>query len=75
MAGTALNKRDDAMSDGATRATRVEYNKLVADVDAAITTINEIITAAATNIAAVAAVTPAAAATAALVKDQNGVAT
>jgi hypothetical protein len=63
MAGTTVNKRDDAMSDGATRQLRLEYNKALDDIELlraqlalTMTKVNAIITAAATNIAAVAAV-------------------
>ena len=34
MAGTTVNRRDDAMTEGATRQLRVEFNKLVDDVEA-----------------------------------------
>ena len=34
MAGTTVNRRDDAMTDGTTRQLRVEFNKLVDDVEA-----------------------------------------
>ena len=75
MAGTTINKREDAMRDGTTRATRVEFNKLVADVDLVVDKVNAIILAAATDIAAVAALDDAAAALAAVVEDQDGEAT
>lgn len=75
MAGTTTPKRDDAMVDGATRAVRLQYNVAVDDLDALRTKVNAIITAAATNIAAVAAVPAAAAIAAAKVADQNGTTT
>lgn len=33
MAGTTTNKRDDVMQDGATRQVRLEFNKLVDDLE------------------------------------------
>jgi hypothetical protein len=90
MAGTTTPKRDDAMADGATRAVRLQHNVLVDDAELlraqlalTMTKVNAIITAAATNIAAVAAV-PALTLTtvdtaadllAAKVADQDGVTT
>lgn len=75
MAGTTTPKRDDAMLDGATRAVRLQHNVAVDDLDALRTKVNAIITAAATNIAAVAAVPAAAAIAAAKVADQDGTTT
>jgi hypothetical protein len=63
------------MTDGATRAVRLQLNVAVDDLDALRTKVNAIITAAATNIAAVAAVPAAAAIAAAKVADQDGTTT
>jgi hypothetical protein len=63
------------MAGGTIRATRIELNKAVDDLDALRTKVNAIITAAATNIAAVAAVPAAAAIAAAKVADQDGTTT
>jgi hypothetical protein len=73
MAGTAVNRKGQSPVGTAARAVIGAHNKVVVDLDALRTTINAIITAAATNIAAVAAVTPAVAITAFLVKDAEGV--
>lgn len=73
MAGTAVNRKVTAAVGSATRANTGSHNKAVVDLDALRTTINAIITAAATSIAAVAAVTPAGAITSFLVKDAEGV--
>jgi hypothetical protein len=90
MAGTTVPERDDAMADSTTRQVRLEHNRLIDDVELlraqlalTMTKANAIITAAATNIAAVAAV-PALTLTtvdtaadllAAKVADQDGVTT
>jgi hypothetical protein len=63
------------MAGGTIRATRLELNKAVDDLDALRTKVNAIITAAATNIAAVAAVPAASAIAAAKVADQDGTTT
>jgi hypothetical protein len=75
MAGTTVAARSDGMAGGTIRATRIELNKAVDDLDALRTKVNAIITAAATNIAAVAAVPAAAAIAAAKVADQDGTTT
>ncbi len=78
MAGTTINKRDDVMPDGATYNLRLQYNKLVDDVEAiraAFATLATKLNADAgvtdTNYASVSAGTL----TAAKVADQNGVTT
>lgn len=61
-------------AEGAVRDTTIDHNALVADVALIRTALNAVITAAATSLAAIAAVTPAAAATAKEVGDDQGTA-
>ena len=65
MAGTTVPERDDAMPESTTRQVRIEFNKAIDDLELlraqvalTQTKVNALITAAATNIAAVAAVPP-----------------
>lgn len=71
----ATHSRDNAgLTGNAVRATVIDHNALVADVALIRTAVNAIITAAGTSLAAIAAVTPAAAATATEVGDETGTA-
>ena len=72
MAGTTVLGLNTASTEEATAKLRLEFNKAVDDLDALQAKVNAIITAADTDLAAVAAVTPAVAVVAAKVADQFG---
>jgi len=78
MAGTTINKRDDVMVDGATYNLRLQYNKLVDDLEtlrAAFATLVTKMNADAGITDANYASVAAGSLTAAKVADQNGVTT
>jgi hypothetical protein len=72
MAGTTVPARRTGLDGSDVETLRLQYNKSVADLDLIQAKINAIITAAATNIAAVAAVAALGSITAAKVADNNG---
>lgn len=72
MAGTTVSGWNQSHYDSVEQKVRLQHNVAVDDLDALRTTVNAIITAAGTDLAAVAAVTPAAAIATAKVADQLG---
>jgi hypothetical protein len=73
MAGATTKSRDNVGHDqGADRDHVLQFNKAVDDLDALRTKINAVITAAATSLAAVAAVPAAAAIAAGKIGNENG---
>jgi hypothetical protein len=72
MAGATITRTVTGMPDSDVAALRLEYNKLVDDHDALVAKVNAIITAAATNVAAIAAVTAQPVATAAKIASSTG---